>query len=77
MVTGLRVPTVKGPPTGKLAFNTVIACPLTILVAQRSMQYTDYAWNRKKHITSACDITEERYGILFMTQRKRAGHKAA
>jgi len=28
-----------------------------------------------KHITGTCDI-EERYGILFMTQRKRGGHKA-
>ena len=39
-------------------------------------QYTDYAWNRKKHITGACDIIEERYDNLFTTQRKRAGHKA-
>jgi len=39
------------------------------------LQYTDYACNKKKHITGAGDI-EERYGILFMTQRKRARHKA-
>ena len=39
------------------------------------LQYTDYACNRKKQITGAWDI-EERYGILFMTQRKRAGQKA-
>jgi len=30
----------------------------------------------KKHITGACDIIEERYGIVFTTQRKRGGHKA-
>jgi len=35
------------------------------------LQYTDYACNRKKYITGACDI-EERCGILFITQRKRA-----
>jgi len=29
-----------------------------------------------KHITGACDIIEERYGILLTTQRKTAGHKA-
>jgi len=38
-------------------------------------EYTDYACNRKKHITGACDV-EERYGNLFTIQRKRAGHKA-
>jgi len=38
------------------------------------LQYADYACNRKKHITGACDI-DERYGILFMTERKRAGHE--
>jgi len=40
------------------------------------LQYTDYVRNRKKHITGACDIIEERHGILFTIQKKRAGHKA-
>jgi len=31
---------------------------------------------KKKHITGACDIIGERYGIVFTTQRKRGGHKA-
>jgi len=30
----------QGPPTWNLAFNTVIACLRTMIVAQRSMQYT-------------------------------------
>jgi len=47
-----------------------------MLAAQHSVQYTDYARNRKTHITGACDIIEERYGIIFTTQTKRAGHKA-
>jgi len=29
---------------------------------------------QKKQITGACDIIEEWYGIVFTTQRKRAGH---
>ena len=56
---------------------TVIACLRTMRVAQRSMQYKDYAWNRKRHITGACDIIEERYSIVFTTQKKRAGHTAS
>jgi len=47
-----------------------------MFAAQRSMQYTGYAWNRQKHITGACDIIEERHGIVFTTQEKRAGHTA-
>ena len=38
-------PAVKGPPTWKLAFNTVIACLPTTIVAQRSLQYTMAANN--------------------------------
>jgi len=40
------------------------------------LQYTDYACNRRKRITGACDIIQERYGVLFTTERKRAGYKA-
>jgi len=49
-----------------------------MIVAQCSMQYTDYACkcNRKKHNTDACGIIKQRYGILYPTQRKRARHKA-
>jgi len=46
-----------------------------MIVDHRSMQYIDFACNRKKHITGACDIVEERCGILLTTQRKRAEHK--
>ena len=31
---------------------------------------------QQNHVTGASDITEEPYGILFMTHRKRAGYKA-
>ena len=31
---------------------------------------------QKKHITGACDIIEERYGIVLTTQREIGGHKA-
>jgi len=29
-----------------------------------SLQYADYSYIRKKHITGCCDIIEKRYGIL-------------
>jgi len=32
---------------------------------------------QEKHIKDACDIIKEQYGILFTTERKRAGHKAS
>jgi len=32
---------------------------------------------QEQHITGACDIVEEQYGILFTTQTKRSGHKAS
>jgi len=31
-----------------------------MIIAQRSMHYADYACNRKKNITGACDIIEQR-----------------
>ena len=36
----------------------------------------DHACNRGKHITGACDIIEDHYGILFTTYRKIVGYKA-
>jgi len=49
-----------------------------MIVAQRSMQYNmqTVRATEKKHITGACDITEEWYGTFFTTERKRAGHSA-
>jgi len=41
-----------------------------MIVAQRSMQYTDYACNKRKHFTGAWDIMKEQYGILIRHRGK-------
>jgi len=52
---------------------------LTFRAAPKSiwgpLHYTDYSFNRKKHITGDSDIKEDWYGILITTYRKEHGIK--
>jgi len=63
-------------PTGRSRVIKKFSSGFQSKTSWPSLQYSDYACNRKKHITGACNIIAERYGIVFTTQRKRGRHKA-
>jgi len=48
--------------------HTAIACLRTMLVARRSMQYRDYAWNRK--ITLQALVTSSKNGMASYLRRR-------
>jgi len=66
---GPQGPCSQGAPNVKVSIQyTVVDCLRTMLVAQRSMQYTDYVWNRKNKLQAL--VTSSKNGMASYLRRR-------